>query len=174
MQIEQLHQKVSLFFDEIQGRLGQEMSCQAGCARCCYVDLSVFKLEADRIKNWFQSLPLEAKKILVQEWERPLECTENFNGEVTHACAFLRDNRCTIYEARPLICRTQGLALKYILENQTYIDTCPLNFQEIEIELKDCLDLDRVNLILATLAGKEATRVKLSDLIEQFKLSVHN
>ena len=164
MQLNQLHSKVSNFFDEVQSRNNEAMSCKAGCARCCYVDLSVFKIEADYIEKWFSHLSYEEKLKRIGEWEKP---------HIAGSCLFLRDEKCTIYEARPTICRSQGLPLKFEIDGEIGVDACPLNFEDLEVELKDCLDLDRVNLILSTLevqhSGSNVPRIRLTDLLTKLK-----
>ncbi len=46
------------------------------------------------------------------------------------ACPFLKDHECTIYEHRPLICRTHGLPLLYVnSETEEWeLSACELNF----------------------------------------------
>ncbi|MGZ3809289.1 MAG: YkgJ family cysteine cluster protein, partial [Bacteriovorax sp.] len=63
------------------------------------------------------------------------------------ACAFLYDDRCTIYEARPVICRTQGAPL--FLQEENVLDYCPLNFKEGDPPKEDWLNLDRLNTLLS-------------------------
>jgi len=170
-QLKILYQKVDAFFDDIQKRHGPHMQCQSGCSRCCLVELSVFKLEADHIRGWFSTLTAQEKKELRRRWQSPVQTGTNFHGETVLACPFLRNDRCTIYAARPLICRSQGLPLKFRLEAEDAVDACPLNFNETELELKDCLDLDKVNQVLAHLelyhSGANMPRVKLTDLLTE-------
>src|SRR5262249_31096201 len=71
------------------------------------------------------------------------------------ACPLLEGMCCTIYESRPVICRTHGMPITFKDEDneEIYLDVCPLNFSE-EGELEklspsDAVDIDRVNLRLA-------------------------
>lgn len=168
MKIEDLYQKVSDF------KLGPEAleksHCQNGCSRCCYVDLSVFKIEADHIESWFQELPSEEKSLIKKKWSEPLRSMNNFHDAEVSSCVFLHEETCTIYEARPLICRTQGLAMKFKDGADEFLDICPLNEDMLDqLTEKEVLNLDLVNLILSQLEKNSSQnevreRVKLSDL----------
>lgn len=169
--LKQLHEKVAEHNQKVEAHYPQGMHCKNGCSKCCYVDLSVFNIEAEFIRDWFSSLSLEVKSIIKEKWNKPLAVQENFFGQMVESCPFLVNESCSIYEARPLICRTQGLPLKFTLEEQEDVDACPLNFNDQELEMGDCLDLDRLNTILGTLqiqAG-EGDRVRLKDLREELK-----
>ena len=50
-------------------------------------------------------------------------------------CVFLCKDVCTIYPARPIICRTHGLPLIY--PEQEAMEVCQLNFAEIDITTFD-------------------------------------
>ena len=57
------------------------------------------------------------------------EVIERESGNRPVACPLLVDDRCSIYESRPLICRTQGLPLLIEAEDgEAEVDFCPLNF----------------------------------------------
>lgn len=169
--LKQLHQKISEHHQKVEKTYPEGMTCKNGCSRCCYVNLSVFPIEAQFIRDWFNNLPIEKIEELKKEWEKEGRLAENFFGKTVSACPFLKNESCTIYEARPVICRTQGLPLKFTEDQEVAIDACPLNFENDEHILEDCLDLDRLNLILATLQRQqgEGKRVLLSDLQEELK-----
>lgn len=167
--LKQLHQKISEHHQRVEKNYPQGMTCKNGCSRCCYVDLSVFTVEAQYIRDWFSGLESSKKTDIAELWKKEVRTQENFFGKTVEACPFLKDESCTIYEARPVICRTQGLPLKFTEDNEPAVDACPLNFENDELEFEDCLDLDRLNLILATLqrqSGAEG-RVRLKDLLEE-------
>jgi uncharacterized protein len=173
LELKVLYQKVEDFFGEVKKRYPEGLSCKSGCSTCCHVDLSVFSVEANNIESWFQSLSQEDKVNMRAEWEKPYSQTRGFNGELLTSCAFLKDHRCTIYEARPLICRTQGLPLMFENdEGEEEVDACPLNFEDSELEEKDILSLPRLNTALSQLqiqAGAQSERVKLRKLMEKLK-----
>ncbi|WP_408095735.1 YkgJ family cysteine cluster protein [Peredibacter sp. HCB2-198] len=168
MRVLDLYQKVSEF---TVGPKAQALShCQKGCSRCCYVDLSVFQVESNNIESWFRSLSVEKQNSIREKWKMPLNSTETFHGVETKSCVFLHEEACTIYEARPLICRTQGLAMKFKDAAEEYLDICPLNEEMLdELTEKEVLNLDLLNMILSQLEKVDAKnisreRVKLSDL----------
>jgi hypothetical protein len=86
------------------------------------------------------------------------------------------DGRCAVYEQRPLVCRTQGLALRYphgvipvsaVRERlpNGEVTHCPLNFGERVPAASDVLDAERVdqllglvNLRFAQATGDDPTR----------------
>lgn len=150
-----LQENATGFFDKIQAKHSASMECKKGCSKCCHTDISVFGVEAERISEWFSAL--ERKD---QEERKSLWSTQNVPG----ACTFLYNDQCTIYEARPLICRTQGLPLFVASEN--VLDYCPLNFKDGDPPKEDWLNLERMNTLLSFAAkttGKEQ-RIRLKKL----------
>lgn len=154
--LKQLHQKILGHQQRVEGNYPQGMQCKNGCSQCCYVSLSVFNIEAQLIKDWFTALEISEKEVLKEKWLAPVQVKENFFGEAKESCPFLLNESCSIYEVRPIICRTQGL---------------PLNFDDTELELGDCLDLDKLNLILSSLQIQDGSseRISLKELKEHLK-----
>jgi Fe-S-cluster containining protein len=86
------------------------ISCFAGCHQCC-MDFSIF--------------PVEFYSILQETDGRKI----NINHDVSRSeCVFLIEGLCSIYESRPLICRTHGLPLLYMGEDEWQLSYCELNF----------------------------------------------
>jgi uncharacterized protein len=173
MNINDLYAKVHDFESKIRRNVQALSSCRESCSKCCYTDLSVFQIEADNIRNWFFQLNDIEKTYLKNRWKLSPKSMLNFKGEEVSSCSFLRNESCTIYEARPLICRTQGLGLKYKEGEETYLDICPLNESMLE-ELLDSelINLDLLNTILSQLEkmkapGTQRKRMKLTDLLEE-------
>lgn len=150
-----LQENASGFFEKISSKYPAEMKCKEGCSKCCYTDISVFKVESVRIKEWFDTLDIETKKEL-----RILWATKNEPS----SCTFLYNDRCTVYEARPVICRTQGAPL--FLGSENVLDYCPLNFESGDPPKEDWLNLERLNTMLS-LAAKttdQDLRIRLKKL----------
>jgi Fe-S-cluster containining protein len=113
--------KLSMFYQKVDNMVHyltqihqNRLQCKKGCNACCQDDLSVMGLEAAYIKQSFPSVLHEKASNIGQ-------------------CAFLNiEGACRIYEARPFICRTHGLPLKWNMaqENQVMIDICELNETE--------------------------------------------
>lgn len=147
-----LQENASEFFNKMQSKNADKMICAAGCSRCCYVSLSVFESEAARIVDWFNALDEVEQKNAVELWKNIAgDMALAFDGKNSEACAFLKNNKCTIYEARPTLCRTQGAALQLKKEMPNgeitiAVDCCPLNFKgDNSLPPKeDWLDLDRL------------------------------
>lgn len=158
--IKTLHQNASAFFDKVIAKNENQMNCKKGCSACCRVDLSVFEIESTLIKNWFLSLSKSDQINLLELWENPSQ--DGF-------CQFLKNDICTVYEARPTICRTQGLPL--FIESENLLDYCPLNFQETAPEKGDWLNLERLNTMLSLAASSQQkdSRIRLTDLQLELK-----
>ena len=82
----------------------------------------------------------------------------------------MRNEECQIYPARPLICRTQGNLLAFNINDQSHVDTCPLNEPaKKHAQPSDVMNLDLLNQILAQMnleAGHDEKRIKLKFLIK--------
>lgn len=101
-------------------RHGATLSCGPRCASCC-LGFSVLPLEAACLREAIDALPAASREHL----DRNL-------AEGTDRCPLLIDELCSIYAARPVICRTQGLPLAYVDEEREAIEVsaCPLNFPD--------------------------------------------
>jgi uncharacterized protein len=83
---------------------GADLQCRAGCEACCHVELEVSPLEASFVVARLRELDTDALDALAQRLDAPDD----------DRCVMLDDDgRCRVYEARPLVCRSQGLALAY-------------------------------------------------------------
>lgn len=151
-----LGENAEAFFTKVFEKHSNQFSCARGCSKCCYVDLSVFSIEAFFIEEWFSNLSQSKKEQLQSLWQNASEkMGENAAGEKNPACVFLVDENCSIYESRPLICRTQGAILFF--ENESKVDVCPLNFAESELPgREDWLNVDRLNTLLSLVQNQFA------------------
>lgn len=157
--IEILQENASSFFDKVYTKNSSKMACSEGCAKCCYTDISIFEVEADLIRNYFLGLNENDKEELKKLWNE-----KNNQG----ACSFLYNEKCSIYDVRPIICRTQGLPLHLAIENT--LDFCPLNFKDGNPEKTDWLNLERLNTMLAFAAhtAERENRIRLKKLKTEF------
>ncbi len=142
-----------------------ELACQPGCTACCRQDLAVTVVEADAVFAWVRehgAAPQSASRTEVDDHSRFEELAY---GE---ACAFLGEaGLCTVYEVRPIICRTHGLPLQIEAE----VSVCPLS---LPLDPSPTvLDLAGLNLRLALIAqlyeageglGAHEGRVPLSEV----------
>jgi len=167
--------------DGLAGRLTERYSshlaCRAGCGGCCHHHLSVFSVEAANVRTAVQALSPETRDRVHQQARAVLE-REAVGVEA--ACPLLVNDRCAIYAARPLICRTQGLPLLYeAADGQAEVDFCPLNFTSdeavAELDEDHLVPLDALNLRLAAvnlsycretdLADEASRRIPMSEII---------
>lgn len=70
-------------------------ACKAGCSHCCHIPVSLSALEAQLIGKAIGRKPAEPNgSFIAEDWG------------YRYPCPFLKDSRCSIYEHRPLSCRT--------------------------------------------------------------------
>ena len=125
----------------------KQLNCRAGCSDCCHQHLGVFEVEAEAMRQALAALPTDTQKVLRQQAKDVLSGTRT-------ACPLLREDRCSLYAARPVICRSHGYPLHYQGQEagEILLDVCPLNFVEAgaleSLELNQTLPLDRLNLRL--------------------------
>ena len=76
--------------------------CKAGCSSCCEKgDYPISDIELEYLIHGFVSLEQDIKR----------QVQENFkNIQKGGCCPFLVNNLCSVYQYRPIICRTHGLA----------------------------------------------------------------
>lgn len=156
-----LHDEVERDAARLAQRHRERLQCRRGCIDCCVDELTVFEVEAERIRRG-------AARLLAEGTPHP-----------SGACAFLgRDGACRIYGERPYVCRTQGLPLRWIEERSAGVavelrDICPLNEEGPAVESldeDDCWTLGPVEGRLAALQQRFAGdlgRVRLRDLFRR-------
>ena len=95
-----LHDNVDAQVKPLVAFHAERLQCRRGCNACCVDDLTVFDVEAERIRT-------HCSDVLASE------------PHPTGACAFLDgDGACRIYADRPYVCRTQGLPLRWFAEDE--------------------------------------------------------
>ena len=113
--LQKLHDRIDVRAGELALRHAQRLRCERGCDACCVDDLTVFFVEAERIRISHQALLRDGAP------------------HAPGACAFLGNaGECRIYADRPYVCRTQGLPLRWFEEDDSgeiceRRDICPLN-----------------------------------------------
>jgi uncharacterized protein len=143
----------------------KHLNCKKGCDLCCMA-ISVFPVEFYAIQAELDIESLSGLPVPKDEVQ----------------CRFLVDHSCTIYDSRPVICRTHGLPLLYMgMESDEYeLSLCELNFTEYDFEDFDeenTYPMDRINSQLYQInknfvagfeGGKyhEQERIPLAKLIE--------
>lgn len=159
-----LHDEVEREARALASRHAGRLRCRLGCHACCTDELAVTRIEAERIRRTHPELLKDG--------------TPHPPG----GCAFLDDaGACRIYAVRPLVCRSQGLPLRFFLEDEEEDaieerrDICPLNLEGgpplASLAEEDCWLIGPHELRLAALderaGGSDETRVALRSLFER-------
>ncbi len=140
--------------NKLEKQHNKHMKCKAGCDLCC-MDYSIFPIE-------FFSI-VEALKAS--------ENKPNFNpSKDESSCIFLNNHKCEIYDERPIICRTHGLPLLYMNEENGWeLSACELNFTEFELDdfsEENTFPQDKFNSKLFLLNKEFIVKNKLTDYSE--------
>ena len=85
-----------------------KVACKAGCNWCCYQTVRVSPPEVFRIVRSIRSMPHVDQEKLVSRLRDLDKLTHGKSSKerakLRRACAFLKDELCSIYSARPLAC----------------------------------------------------------------------
>ena len=154
-----IHDEVDRRAQTIAERNADRLHCARGCCDCCVDGITVFEIEAERIR-------LQHRDLLRKGRPHP-----------EGACAFLdAAGACRIYPDRPYVCRTQGLPLRWLEEDAAGAicerrDICPLNADGPPLEAlpeDDCWSIGPTEQALAALQsyvdGGNGRRVALRSL----------
>lgn len=96
----------------------QHMNCRMGCSSCC---------------QSFKILPIEFK--VIEAALKDEDVAINHESKPTE-CKFLINGSCSIYNYRPIICRTHGYPLFRLNDEvEAYeVTHCPLNFKNFPFD----------------------------------------
>jgi uncharacterized protein len=159
-----LRKEVDLLCDTLEKEHKKHLNCKKGCDLCCMA-ISVFPVE-------FYAIHAETEFEFISTLPVPKDEVQ---------CRFLVDHCCTIYDSRPVICRTHGLPLLYMgLESDEFeLSLCELNFTEYDLENfteENTYPMDQINSKLYQINKKfvagfengrynEQDRIPLAELI---------
>ena len=156
--VERLHGVVDELAAPIARVHGARLHCRPGCTGCCADGLSVFAGEAALIARHHAELLAEGEP------------------SVEGACAFLdAAGACRIYAQRPYVCRTQGLPLRWLEQDEEgpaeVRDICPLNLEGPaleELSADECWTIgpfeERLAARQSAVAGGNGERIALRAL----------
>ena len=145
----QLLEQVDKWTAEMVQRYRSHLECRKGCDLCCQRKFSVSAVEAYNIATLFRQLPARLQRAV----HKPKS-----------SCAFLVKGACSVYAARPIICRTYGLPSLHRNEKaEAEISWCELNFTNVQddfaFQADGIIDIDTLN---AKLAGVNSLFLKES------------
>lgn len=155
---EALVSKVSAFVDATSERRANDLHCRKGCDACCHAWLTVTEVEAANVRAGLSALSTEQRQHVRARGQRELT-REQLSHEAPR-CAMLEDDgSCAIYAHRPLVCRTQGHALRYppnvvplaavrAHAKAGEVTWCPLNYTNAAPQSADVLDAQLVDQLL--------------------------
>lgn len=129
-----LRHKVDEHGRRVNGEHPAHFACRRGCDGCCQTERTVTDVEFRALEEAVAALDDDAKMRLAGQ-------------RSAEHCTLLLDGACSVYDERPLICRSHGLPL--VMEGQ--LDVCPLNFTETRLSalpLSDVLNIDSVTAVL--------------------------
>jgi Fe-S-cluster containining protein len=131
---------------------GKQIRCKQGCYDCCYPPDTIFQVEALILEQSIADLPSSQQ----QQIAHNLRAYELGDRSL---CPLLDRGICLVYEARPVICRTQGFALWHSnidqnpASNHTHPDGsmswCAFNFTEQQPERSLAFNLKTINMMLS-------------------------
>lgn len=134
--------RVNELCSSIEQALQGQLTCSEGCSSCCAA-ITIFPVEAAALRHALEELPASEATAILRHVE------ERASGE---CCPLLSDQRCLLYEARPIICRTHGLPILFSEDNRQRLDCCPLNPVSLEsLSGPQMINLDRLNLVLVAI-----------------------
>jgi Fe-S-cluster containining protein len=129
-------------FRRVHDRFAPQMQCRRGCSMCCSQMFSISSLEAAVIAEAVAALPDAAREQLQARASRYLDeatragVVETAGAEpsvsprpgVRLPCPALEDDACTLYGARPIICRKWGIPV-FDPSKPDRLHACELNFR---------------------------------------------
>ena len=152
-----LDKKIDALFQTHQ----KNVACNKGCDLCC-MDYKIFPIEFFAIKK-------ELDKALIEQ---------NNSSKNPDACIFLKKHECTIYLYRPFICRTHGLPLVFVNEEDEWqLSTCELNFKDFDFgkfTLDNTFEQDKLNSQLYQLNKKFIEALADKKYAETDLISIRN
>jgi len=150
----QLVEQVDKWTAEMVRRYQAHLMCRKCCYLCCQRKFTVSAIEAYHIATLFHQLPAAVQRAVRKRKQ---------------SCTFLIKGACSVYESRPIICRTYGLpSLHRNQQAEGEISWCELNFTEVPndfaFKADGIVDIDTLNV---KIEGVNSLFLKESGLSQQ-------
>ncbi len=137
---------IQVEFDRNLEIYGDKIQCRKGCSKCCSQIFKITLIDAYIIQDHIRALPRERREELQQKARDYLTNLPLTGGEKEHTAGMFAEGvsvvteevpcpalgtegECTIYEARPVICRRFGMPI-YDYKNPQNVHACELNFAD--------------------------------------------
>ncbi len=138
----QLVSRVDELCAGIEHALQDQITCSEGCSTCC-ISITIFPVEAAALREALEALP-EKETASIRRHVAEYASEKH--------CPLLHNNRCLLYKARPIICRTHGLPILFTEGDKQRLDCCPLNLATKDsLSGSTIIDLDRLNVVLVAI-----------------------
>lgn len=96
--------KVSMAVGPMTSKVAEMASCRKGCSHCCKQAVAITAIEAHRIGTFIGRPPFPVKHRSLLAMVSRITATQEQYKSVP--CPFLKDDECSVYPVRPLVCRT--------------------------------------------------------------------
>ena len=116
-------------FDRNMDLYGDKIQCRKGCSKCCSQIFNITLIDAWVIGEHIRSLPQEQREALQQKAREYIDNVASDRRTDNPCPALGSEGECTIYEARPVICRRFGMPI-YDYKNPQNVHACELNFKD--------------------------------------------
>ena len=147
--LSELNAKIDAFFGRVEARHGDDMQCRTGCSDCCQPGLSITRAEAVAI-----AAHVRGKQLVLAA--HPDRCVALDAG-----------GRCSIYEARPVVCRSHGVPIRMREHSLPVVRSCDRNFTQTAPAADCILDQQTLSALVLAVNGGDAERIDLATLLRE-------
>jgi uncharacterized protein len=132
--------RVDAFFARVASAHPGQMQCRRGCFACCHPHLHLLPFEWARVRQAVAALDEAARAAIV---------ARAHDAGARHCALLDPDGACSVWVARPMVCRSHGLPLR--LEGRRA--ACDLNFVGTldDVPEGDVLDQAQLSVIIGLL-----------------------
>lgn len=85
--------------NEVNAAVAPHAACKVGCSHCCHISVIIFKHEADRLSH---ATGRQVQPVPIRDPHMMSGHANRYQGQ---PCPFLIEERCSVYDNRPVICR---------------------------------------------------------------------
>jgi Fe-S-cluster containining protein len=182
MDIKAIEAKIKDIYKEVDTAIGKFSSvCSKGCSHCCHQNITIVDVEGITISNYIDTMPSTLREQIknnVMNWVKLFKANtpdrvlteadviefEKVAATKRIACPFLINDACSIYEVRPITCRT------HIVENSP--EECNRNILRETIETAMKIKLETIKKLAKVTPFPTAFRILPLSLLEDLNIKV--